>query len=524
MNLHWLDIAVLLLYFSVLFCMGFYFSRQNVDTERYFLGGRAFKGWVVGLSLVGTSISSITFLAYPGDAFKTAWLRYIPNLMLPIAILIAAYVFLPFFRQGQTITAYQYLEQRFGPSVRVYAATAFIIAQLVRVSMILYLISLVLQEITKLDSTTCILISGSIVAVYTIMGGIEAVIWTDVIQTIVLLLGGVVCLTIIVAELPGGFSQIFAVASQHDKFALAEMIDGTVQPASWGLSLSSKTATMMLFIGLTNWLTEYSSNQNTVQRFCAVESESEARKAMFICAACSLPIWAFFMFLGTALYVFFQQFPATAAAEILAGSRKAEEILPFFITHYLPPGLVGLVLAAALAAAMSSLDSSINAIATVSIVDIYRRHLASNRSEQHYLKTAWIIATCAAVIMMTGAIYLIHADTKTLQHTATILVSLLGGGLLGIYAIGFLTTKGDATSVWLGIAGTMGFTAWTVLSSNQLLPTSLSVPFDLYYTGLMGNLLMFFLIYATSVVLVTSDRDLHGLTIWHSSDKTVNRF
>jgi SSS family solute:Na+ symporter len=519
MKLHLLDITVLLLYFAALFCMGLYFSKRNVDTERYFLGGRSFKGWVVGLSLVGTSPSSITFLASPGAAFKTAWLRYIPNLMLLIAVLIAAYVFLPFFRKGQTVTAYQYLEHRFGPSVRVYAATAFIIAQLVRVSMILYLISLVLQEITDFDATTCILISGTIVAVYTILGGIEAVIWTDVIQTIVLLLGGIVCVGIIASEIPGGLSQILAVASDQDKLSFAEMVDGTLRPVSWDLSFGSKTATMMLFIGLTNWLTEYSSNQNTVQRFCATESESEARKAMFICAACSLPIWAFFMFLGTALYVFFQLFPATQAAEILAGTRKAEEILPFFITHYLPAGLIGLVIAAALAAAMSSLDSSINAISTVSIVDIYRRHLAKDKSEQHYLRTAWIVATSSAVIMMAGAIYLIHADTKTLQDTATILVSLLGGGLLGIYAIGFLTDKGDARSVWLGIAGTMLFTAWTVLSSNQLVPAFLSVPFDLYYTGLMGNFLMFFLIYATSVLLVTSDRNLRGLTIWNSSDE-----
>jgi len=470
----------------------------------------------VGLSLVGTSISSITFLAYPGDAFKTAWLRYLPNLMLPIAVVIAAYLFLPFFRKGRTVTAYQYLEARFGPSVRVYAAAAFIISQLVRVSMILYLVSLVLQEITHLDSTTCILISGSIVAVYTIMGGIEAVIWTDVIQTIVLLLGGIVCVGIIAAELPGGFSQIFAVASQHDKFAFAEMIDGTLQPVSWDLSLTSKTATMMLFIGLSNWLTEYSSNQNTVQRFCAVESEREARKAMFICAACSLPIWAFFMFLGTSLYVFFQIFPSVEAAEILAGTRKAEQILPYFITHYLPPGIVGLVIAAALAAAMSSLDSSINAISTVGIVDIYKRHLVRNQSERHYLKTAWIIASCSAIFMIAGAIYLINADTKTLQHTATILVSLLGGGLLGIYAIGFLTNVGDARSVWLGIAATMLFTGWTILSSNQLVPDFVSVPFDLYYTGFMGNLLMFSLIYATSVLLLPSKRDLQGLTIWRS--------
>ena len=185
-----LDAGVLIFYLGGLFAMGLYFSGKNSSTEEYFLGGRRFKGWVIGLSLVGTSISSITFLAYPGDAFKTAWLRFLPNLMLPVAVLITAKYFLPFLRRNNTTTAYEYLEFRFGPSIRVYGAVAFIVAQVVRVSLILYLVSLVLQEITGLDATLCILIAGMVVSAYTIIGGIDAVIWTDVIQTLVLLLGG----------------------------------------------------------------------------------------------------------------------------------------------------------------------------------------------------------------------------------------------------------------------------------------------------------------------------------------------
>ena len=499
MTLGALDSVILFSYFLLLFGMGVYFATKNDSTEEYFLGGRRFKGWIVGLSLVGTSISSITFLAYPGDAFKTAWLRFLPNLMLPIAVIIAAYFFLPRLRRGNSTTAYEFLEERFGPSIRIYGATAFIVAQIVRVSLILYLISLVLQQITSLPAYQCILAAGIVVALYTIMGGIDAVIWTDVLQTIVLLFGGVVCLIVIAGALPGGLSQIIDVGTAHGKLAFSELKDGQLSAVSWNLSLSEKTATMMLLIGLISWLTEYSSNQNTVQRFNATKSAGEARKAMYICAAVSLPTWAFFMFLGTALYVFFEAFPAIATTEILDGTRKAEEILPYFVIHHLPDGLVGLVLAAALAAAMSSLDSSINSISTVAISDIYRRHLKKGAMDSHYLLIARLVGVVVGLIMIAGAIVLTVTETKTLQDTATILTSLLAGGLLSIYAIGFFSTRGDARHVIVGIIATMAFTLWTIMSSRGVLPDTLSYPFDLYYTGLIGNIVMFVIAYGVSL-------------------------
>lgn len=305
MNLQFLDLLALIGYLAIITGVGVYFSRKNTNTEEYFVGGRSFGGWVIGLSLVGTSISSITFLAYPGDAFKTSWLRYVPNLMLPIAVVFAAYYFLPFFRRRNTTTAYEYLEDRFGPSIRVYGAVAFIIAQLVRISMILFLLSMLIQELTGLSTVWAIIVGGIIVATYTIIGGIDAVIWTDVMQTIVLLLGGLLCLWVIVDALPGGFGQIFSVADEFNKFSFSVLQDGQLSSVGWGLQFDEKTVSMMLFIGLIAWLTEYSSNQNTVQRYCASRSTAEARKAMLIAVASSLPIWAFYMFLGTALFVFF---------------------------------------------------------------------------------------------------------------------------------------------------------------------------------------------------------------------------
>lgn len=514
MHLHTADILVLLGYLFMMALMGFWFSRRNVNTEEYFLGGRSFRGWVIGLSMVGTSISSVTFLAYPGDAYKTAYLRFLPNLAMPVAVAVAAYLFLPFFRRGKITSAYEYLEGRFGPSIRVYAALTFIVGQLFRVSIILYLVSLVVHEMTGLDSTHCILVSGLFVALYTIVGGFNAVIWTDVIQTLVLMAGGALCLGVIVHLLPGGLGQILSVGAAEGKFAFAELVDGALHPVSWGFSLSEKTATMMLFLGLTLWLTEYCSNQNVIQRYCAAESAREARRAMWVCVGVSVPVWGFFMFLGTSLFVFFQVFPSVEAAEMLDGARKAEQVLPYFIINYLPPGLSGLLIAAALAAAMSSLDSSINAISTIGIVDIYRRHMAKKRSERHYLRVAWLLAAVAATVMIGGAVILAESETKTIQDTGNILVSLLGGGLLGLYLLGFFTRRGDARAVGAGIVATMLFTAWTIMSRYGVLPEALSFPFELYYTVIIGNLVMFTVGFLLGSLLPKRERDLTNLTVW----------
>ena len=320
----------------------------------------------------------------------------------------------------------------------------------------------------------------------------------------------------IVVSLPGGLEQIFSVASEHGKLTFAELKNGHLTPVDWSFSLQEKTGLMMLLLGLTAWLTEYSGNQNTVQRFCASRSDHEARKAMFICAFSSLLIWAFYMFLGTALYVFFQVFPTETAAEILNGERKAEQILPYFINNYLPSGVAGIVIAAALAAAISSLDSSINAISTVSIVDIYRRFSRTEKTDKHYLMVAKLIATLTSVLMIIGAIVLMDAQTKTLQDTATILVSLVSGGILGIYLLGFFTVRGDARAIWVGLILTALFTLWTILAKKGLLPTGWNLPFDLYYTAIIGNLLMFFSGFIVASFIFTAKRDVSEFSVWSS--------
>ena len=235
-----IDAMVMLGYMLLVTAMGIYFARKNTSTEQYFLGGRRFSGWAIGLSMVGTAISSITFLAMPADAFKTTWIRYITYAGLPIAVFIATRWVVAIFRGRNITSVYEYLENRFGPSIRIYGSVTYIIAQLTRISVILYLLALLFHEISSIEIATCIVIVGIFVGFYTIIGGIDAVIWTDILQTIVLACGSLIGLSMIIWALPGGFAQIIEVGVAHDKFGFGDVVNGVVQATRWDLAISEK--------------------------------------------------------------------------------------------------------------------------------------------------------------------------------------------------------------------------------------------------------------------------------------------
>ncbi len=512
-----IDVVVLVVYFSAMAAMGPYFARKNKSTENYFLGGRSFPGWLIGLSMFATSISSITFVAYPGDAYKTAWLRFLPCLMLPLGIWIAAKVFLPYYRKANITSAFEYLEHRFGSGTRAYAAAAFIISQVTRLGMILYLVSLLVNEMTGLNPYASILVGGVITSFYTVTGGIEAVIWTDFIQSFLLWFGGFVILYLVVTNIDGGIATIISTGLADGKFMLGDLNSATnqLEPSRWGLALDQKTISMMLIIGLANWLTEYSSNQNVIQKYVSTKDTRQATQAIWICCLCSVPTWAFFMFLGTGLYVFFKLNPDPSAAAMLSGAQKADSIVPYFVINFLPQGLSGLVIAGVLAAAMSSLSSSINAISAVGITDLYKRHMVKDRPEKHYMRAAMVVSLLASLAMIGFALVLMAAQSKTLQDTGLKLGAIVGGGLLGLYFLGFLTRRGDGRAVALGIVATLVFSTWLALVEMKVLPNP---GFDTYYGGLIGNLLMLVVGYAAGLLFFgTRGRDLTDLTVWTQS-------
>ncbi|PYQ40823.1 MAG: sodium:solute symporter [Acidobacteria bacterium] len=476
--------------------IAWFVRRRAQTTEGYFLGSRAMPGWAVGFSIAGTAISSITFMALPADAYKTAWLRMLPNFVLPLGVLAGSLFFLRIYRDGRTTTAFEFLEARFGPSTRLYGAFTFVVGQLLRISLILFLLGQLTHELTGLSPEASILVAGLFVGGYTAVGGIEAVVWTDVAETVILTVGGVACLAVVLWKVPGGLSEIVATAWAHGKLSFSDLgPDGALHPTTMRLTLTEKSVSMMLLVGLGHWLTEYACNQNMVQKYCASASTREARRALWIGCAWMLPLWISFQFLGTALWVFFQRHPTPTSTGILAGTVTAERIVPHFVVTQLPAGFKGLVVAGVLAAAMSTLNSALNAIATVGVVDVYRRHVSQRRDDRHYLLVARSLSWLATVAMVAGALLLLEARTKTLEDAAIRLIALTSGGLLGLYLLGFLTRRGDGRSAALAIGATLVLSLYRAVSPAPWFPDVLRVaPLDAvhgYYTALLAHAVMF---------------------------------
>ncbi|MCX5757008.1 MAG: hypothetical protein NTU83_00575 [Candidatus Hydrogenedentes bacterium] len=350
--------------------------------------------------------------------------------------------------------------------------------------------------------------------------------------------GAGLCFVTVIHGIDGGIGTVISTAMADHKFMLGDLNTTThlLEPAPW-FSLQDKAIVMMLLCGLTNWLTEYSSNQNVIQKYVAAKNPKEATRSIWICCFCSVPTWAFFMFLGTCLYVYFKLHPDPVAAGILTGANgaKAESILPYFCVRAIPSGLAGLVIAGVLSAAMSASSSSINSISAVSITDIYRRHMAKNRDERHYVLAARLVSAASCLLMIGGATLFLQMTKLTLQDTGSKLGSILAGGLLGLYALGFLTKRGNGRTVAVGIASTILFSAYIAaielklitvdgimshLGVSQGVAAWIARPVHTYYAGIVGNIVMFAVTYAIASAFQREKRDLTNLTVWTREEDT----
>ena len=491
------DIAAIVFFMLVLAGIGIYFARRNNSTEEYFLGNRSFPGWAIGLSMLGTSISSVTFLALPAAAYVLDYRQFVSNLALPLAAVLALIFFIPFFRRSKATSAFEYLEQRYGVFVRTFAALSFILLQFIRVATVLYLVSIPIAGIFDVGLVWVIVIGGVFIGFYTVIGGIEAVIWTDVIQTIILLLGGMLCLAIIIFKLPGGLRQVVEVGGEFNKFSFG--------PVNW--NLGERTLTVMIILGLVSSVTGYASDQNIVQRYIAAKSTREARKATLICALMSLPTWLSFYFLGTCMFVFYKVF---GSAEVI--KMHADEVLPHFILTQTPQFVGGLIVAACLAAAMSSLDSSINSITTIWTIDFVRR-FGRTRSDAEQLYLAKIVAIGVGAGMILGALIISTIPKESIVDFNLIVVSIFGGGMLTIYMFGFFSKRVGNRAIMTGLIPAVMFNIYLGLNSMHVLPEAMRCGIHSYWTSILVNLVLMTVAYAASF-LWPNRRPLDGLTIW----------
>ena len=470
-----LDTVVLVGYLVVVVGLGIWLAKRSKTSAGFMAAGGALPGWAVGLSIFGTFVSSISFLANPGKSFDGNWNPFVFGLSLPIAAWIATRYFVPFYRQHGAISAYTHLEARFGPWARVYAVVCYLLTQMGRVGTILYLVALALAPLTGWSVVSIILVTGVLVTVYTLIGGIEAVIWTDVVQSVVLALGIFLCLGLIFSGMPGGPGQVFEIAGTAQKFSLG----------SFGASLSQPTFWVVLVFGLFINLQNFGIDQSYVQRYATADSDKAARNSVWLGALLYIPVSAMLFLVGTGLFAFY-----TAQPELLPDSiAKGDQVFPHFIATELPVGITGLLVAAVLAAAMSSVDSSLNGSATLTWCDLVKRFSRKEQDEASAMKVLHsatvfygILGTCAALAMI---------QVESALDAWWKISSIFSGGILGLFLLGLIVRR--ATSVTAATAVTIGVLVifWLSAAGQGWLPSYLKPALHANLTIVVGTLSIF---------------------------------
>ncbi len=482
-----LDYTVLAAYFIPLLLIGRYFSSSNRSMEDFFLGGRNVPSWAAGLSIYGTQLSAITFLAIPAKAYAENWEFFVANLCILVVAPLVVFFYLPFFRGLALTSVYEYLERRFNVAVRLFGSLSFIVLQVARMAIVLFLPALTLAAVTGINVYVSILLMGVLCTAYTLDGGLNAVVWTDVMQVVVLLGAALVSLFVIVSRIDGGFGAVISTATADHK----------LQAFNWTWSAATSSVWVVVIGNVLANLVPYTADQAVVQRYLATRDESQAARAVWIGAWLTLPTSILFFGVGTALYVFYKSYPAA-----LSPAVPTDAIFSWFIAQQLPAGVSGLAVAGVFAAAMSTLSGGINSIVTAISADVQVRFWP-HASEQHRLRRARWMSLGIGAIGTGSALLLAGANVGALWDAFLSSIGLFGGGLAGVFALGIFTRRASARGALVGLV-----TSAVVLFSVQRYT---SLHFFLYAgTGIVT---CFAVGYLMSLVLPRDDRPLDGLTI-----------
>ncbi len=410
---------------------------------------RRVPGWAVGLSIFGTYVSSISFLALPSKAFASNWNAFVFSLSIPLTTWIAVKYFVPFYRRAGALSSYQHLEYRFGPWARTYSVLCYLLTQLARMGTIMYLLALVLAPMTGWSVAGLILITGVVVILYTLVGGMAAVIWTDVVQSLVFIAGALACVTLLLWGMPQGPAQLFGIASTHDKFSFG----------SFGGDLSLPTFWVVLAYGVFINLQNFGIDQSYVQRYQTARTEADAARSVWLGALLYIPISAVFFFIGTGLYAFY-----AARPDLLPQALKAtpDAVFPHFIACQLPVGLRGLVIAAIFAAAQSTLSSSVNCSATLLHCDIYKRYFRPGAGERESMWVLWAASMAVGAAGVGMALAMMHI--RQALDAWWDLAGIFSGGMLGLFILGLISRRATNAAAACGVSVGVLIIAWMSLS------------------------------------------------------------
>ena len=437
----WANWTTLGAYLACMLGIGFYFSKRENTTTEYFLAGKRIPWWAAGLSIYGTQLSAITFMAVPVIVYATNWRLAVGSFMILVIVPLIIKYYLPFFRRLNITTAYQYLELRFDIRVRLLGSLTFILLQLARMGVVLYLPAIAISSVTNMDIFLCIAIMGVFSTIYTVMGGMEAVIWTDVIQVVVLLGGALLSIFIAIANIDGGFSTVIEVGMEFEKFKLIDWSWDYTQLVFWVAIIG------FFFLNLI----PYSSDQVVIQRYLTVKDEKEAEKSLWTNGLITIPGIFLFFGLGTVLFVYYLTNPEKI------GSANPEELLPYYIVAELPIGIAGLVIAGIFAASMSSLDSSMNSIATAYITDIHK-YIKPGLKDREYLKLAKTITIIMGVFGTLTAVWIAATEVGFIFDLFQKLLGMIGGCLAGVFILAIFSQRANSLGVIIGTLSGAGIT------------------------------------------------------------------
>lgn len=431
----WVNWTVLGLYLLGMLLLGFYFMKKEQGGNDFFKGGGRIPWWAAGISIYATMLSAITYMAYPAKAFATNW-TYYPML---VTILLVSFpvikYYLPFFRRLNVTSAYEYLELRFNTLTRLLASALFIVFMIARMALVLYLPSLALTAVTGIDIYLCIVLMGVVTIVYCTMGGVEAVVWGDVVQGFILLGGALFAALYLIFSTQGGWSGFAEIALADEKLRLVD----------WSFDFTKATFWVVILGGVANNLISYTSDQTVIQRYLTTKDERSASRSILMNGMMSVFVSVAFFAIGAGLYTFYKTHPM----ELDVTMTKTDTIFPFFMMSQLPAGVAGLLIAAIFAATMSTISSNINSVATAFSVDFYKRFWKKATDEKMLRTARWaciwsgIIGVVIALLMATWNIY-------SLLDFFQEILGLLSSGLGGLFLMGIFFPRINAHAALSG--------------------------------------------------------------------------
>lgn len=489
--LRWLDWTVIGIYLLAMLGMGFYFylKDQNTSTADFFVGGRSIPFWAAGISLYATNTSSISFIAIPAKAFDTNWQYMTNNLIAVIGLMFVAVWIVPLLRRLDLMSVFSYLETRFHPAIRMLSSALCIVMQIgSRMSVILFLPALAISTITGVDVVWSIMLMGVFTIIYSTVGGSKAVIWTDVVQVIVMFGGALFAIGFIFMQTGGDLPQLLNAVGTEDKTKLFDFSFDLTKATVWGF----------IFLVVFDVVLTFPKDQVLMQRALSTRSDKEAGRSIWTFAVIMIPGGFVFYGIGTALWMYYRNNP-----ERLNPLLPIDATFPLFIAAELPAGVTGLIIAGIFAAAMSTLSSIINSISTLVSVDFYQK-LVKDPNEKTAVRVAEWSGVGVGLIGIGIALVMSRYDIHSLFDVSIELAGLLGGGFAGAYTLGMFTRRANAPGVAIGVAGSILITlvCWTM---NLVHP---------YFYLAISILLCIVIGYVASLFFPAPTRSLKGLTIY----------